>query len=265
MRESIDRYGQISPVTVGRALDDTKRYELIDGFKRYRACRDLGRTTMSIQELKGGTHALKAAMVNLNRSQGTLHAFEEALVAQSLYRDDCLDQQQIAVLLGRHKSWVCRRIALCERLCEEAIGHIRLGLIGFATARELWRLPRGNQSAALACVARHRLDSRETAFLVSRLLQSPSWEHESILRLPIDILDRRRPPRPSAVAAATVSAYEQVCAALEAVRAGIDEATGRIERFDGTQRKTVLEKAVAATQRLAEFQAALEAGLSHVY
>lgn len=195
MRESLARYGQISAATVSKAVSGDGGYELIDGFKRYHACRELSIATMKIRFFEGGLHAAKAAIINLNRSQGSPHAFDEALVVCSLYRDDKLNQQQIAALFGRHKSWACRRIAVGERLNDEAIEEIRLGLLGFAAAREIGRLPRGNQPQALHCVHKHRLSSRETAQLVSRLLQSPRWEHENILSLPIDILDRRQPPR----------------------------------------------------------------------
>jgi|WetSurMetagenome_2_1015567.scaffolds.fasta_scaffold144757_2 ParB-like chromosome segregation protein Spo0J len=216
MRESLARYGQISAVTVSNGVADDGSYELIDGFKRYHACRALSIATMKIRLFEGGLHAAKAAIINLNRSQGSLHAFDEALVVCSLYRDDKLNQQQIAVLFGRHKSWACRRIALCERLSDEAIEEIRLGLLGFSAAREIGRLPRGNQPQALRCVHKHRLSSRETTQLVGRLLQSPQWEHENFLSLPLDILDRRQPPRPRqpSCAGAAMESYERLLGAL---------------------------------------------------
>jgi ParB/RepB/Spo0J family partition protein len=260
MRDSIKQYGQISPATVGRAMAVPQCYELIDGFKRYRACMELGIATMKIQVLGGSIHALKAAIVNLNRGQGTLHAFEEALVVRSLHRDDLLTQQQIATLLGRHKSWACRRIALSERLCEEAIEHIRLGLIGFATSRELWRLPRGNQPEALACILKHRLNSRETAQLVSRLMQSPRWEHENILHMPLDILDTRRPPRPPDAPTTCV----RLCTALENACVCIEAAKTAKFSFDATQRGNVLGVVDRSAMLLAGLKAALEED-GHVY
>jgi hypothetical protein len=35
-------------------------------------------------------------------------------------REDGLSQLQVAELLERHKSWVCRRLALLERLSRDA-------------------------------------------------------------------------------------------------------------------------------------------------
>lgn len=260
MSESLKKFGQISPATAGRVADDAQRYEVIDGFKRYRACVELGMTSMKIQLLEGGAHALKAALIQLNRSQGTLHAFEEALVVRSLYREDLLDQQQIAVLFGRHKSWACRRIALCERLCEEAIEHVRLGLVGFATARELWQLPRGNQPAALACVLKHRLNCRETAQLVSRLLQSPQWEHDNILHLPLDILDSRCAPRPSQQVYNVARILQRLCAALRAASMHCEALRLHTWLLEVTHRETAVKQIETTAGMLADLKTALLKG-----
>jgi len=192
--ESIRKYGQLSPVVVGRAKGD--RYELVDGFKRFRACQQLGFKSVKVRVLDTGVRALKAAIICLNRKAGSVTDLEEAMVVQSLFREDGLTQVEIATLLARHKSWVCRRISLIERLCEEALGHIRLGLVSTSIGRELARLPRGNQQAALSTILKYRLCCRETARLISMLLQRPRWDHEIILRFPEEILADRSPDRP---------------------------------------------------------------------
>ena len=68
-------------------------------------------------------HALDAAgakvrLLRCNAASG-LSELEEAWVVRSLYREDKLDQPHIAQLLGRHKSWVCRRLTLAEGLSDE--------------------------------------------------------------------------------------------------------------------------------------------------
>lgn len=192
--ESIRKYGQLSPVVVGRAKGD--RYELVDGFKRFRACQQLGFKSVKANVLDVGVDALKAAIVHLNWKGRSIADLEEAMVVHSLFREDGLSQVEIATLLGRHKSWVCRRISLIERLCEEALSHIRLGLVSTSIGRELARLPRGNQQAALSTILKYRLCCRETARLISMLLQRPRWDHEIILRFPEEILADRSPDRP---------------------------------------------------------------------
>ena len=46
----------------------------------------------------------KAAMIQLNWSGRSINEMEEALVVQSLHREDGLTQIEIAALIGRNKS-----------------------------------------------------------------------------------------------------------------------------------------------------------------
>lgn len=190
--ESVRQFGQILPVVVVSAAQG---YELIDGFKRLRACRKLGIRTIQAKVLCLGERPVKAAILQLNWKARSIRELEEALIVRSLHREDNLSQVQIATLLGRHKSWVCRRIGLVERLCGEALSHLKLGLIGPGHGRQLVRLPRGNQESALETILKHRLCSREAEKLVSMLLERPRWEHEAILHLPLEILDNRSAAR----------------------------------------------------------------------
>jgi hypothetical protein len=135
-------------------------------------------------------------MIALNRRKGAISDLEEGMVVHSLCREDGLSQVEVALLLGRHKSWVCRRLSLIERLCDEALEHIRLGLIPTSIGRELCRLPRGNQQAALHTIMKYRLCSRESARLVSVLLQRPRWGWPNLLNFPIEILSERVPEGP---------------------------------------------------------------------
>lgn len=203
MLASMRRQGQLTPVVVGR---DEGGVFLVDGFKRYRALHQLGAAQISAQVLERPVRSLKAAIVQLNGRRG-LTSIEESWVLQSLHKDDALTQEQIGVLLGRHKSWVCRRLALVERLCDEALENLRLGLISAGICRHLLLLPRGNQPQALACVIKHHLSSRETARLVQLLREHPEREHGALLWLPLPILDDRIGPRPRALtgAAATLA------------------------------------------------------------
>jgi ParB-like chromosome segregation protein Spo0J len=194
MAKSIERLGQVSPVVV--AGEENGRHEMIDGFKRLRALRQLKRESIRARVMDGHGRALKAAMIQLNREGRSIMDMEEALVVWSLYREEGLDQVEIGVLLDRHKSWVSRRIGLVEKLSEEVIEHLRLGLISPTQGRELIRLPRGNQKEAMESVLKHRLTSRETRRLVGMLMENPRWSHDATLWLPLQILEDRTPPRP---------------------------------------------------------------------
>lgn len=212
MVDSIKKYGQLVPVVVSRP--EGEGYELIDGFKRFRACRKLGFKNLNARILDGNHRASKAAIIHLNWRARSIVDLEEAMVVHSLYREDNLTQVEIATLLGRHKSWVSRRISLIERLSDEVQSDIRLGLIGISTGRELARLPCGNQGAALSCITKHSLTYRETVRLISMLLKHPRWDQEKILRWPLDIFEKRQAPRPGECEPASPSVQEKLLALL---------------------------------------------------
>ena len=108
----------------------------------------------------------KAAILGLNREQRPVRELEEAWIVQALVRDDGLTQVEAAHLLGRHKSWVCRRLALLEKLSVAVKEDLRLGLLGPALARQLTRLPAGNQEAVLAVTRREALTAQEVSGVI---------------------------------------------------------------------------------------------------
>ena len=177
MQLSMTRMGQLTPVQVYRS---GKGLELFDGFKRARAARQL-----SWPAVRAEVHVLDAAgakvrMLRCNEASG-LSELEEAWLVRSLYRDDALTQPQIAVLLGRHKSFVCRRLTLAEGISDEVTASVRLGLLSATAVRELARLPRGNQDAAAQAVTRRGMTTRQAARLVDGLLAAPSAEWGPLL------------------------------------------------------------------------------------
>lgn len=183
---SMRKFGQLTPVVVCRIAPG--KQELLDGFKRLRAGRQLGLKELTARRLDVSLRACKAAMLQLNRAGRTISGMEEALVVHSLCHEDGLSQVEIATLLGCHKSWVCRRLALIERLCDEAQESIRLGLLPASLGAELARLQRCNQARLLAAIRKQRLTWRETRQVVAALLSRPKHEHEAILRSPREAL-----------------------------------------------------------------------------
>jgi ParB/RepB/Spo0J family partition protein len=206
MVKSIRKYGQISPVV---CVKGEGGYELIDGFKRLRACRSLNQMTLRARTMEVSARVCKAAMIQLNWSGRSINEMEEALVVQSLHREDGLTQAEIAVLVGRDKSWVSRRIALIERLSEEVQEDIRLGLISVITGRDLAKLPRGNQKEAAEAILKRHYTTREAAKLIGDLLSRPRWEYSAILASPWEVVEPRQ-PRPRGFGAKLIS-FREVC------------------------------------------------------
>jgi ParB-like chromosome segregation protein Spo0J len=213
MFKSVRRFGQLTPVVVD--AEKGGGHEMIDGFKRLRALRQLKRETIRAKAMEGRPRTLKVAMIQLNREVHSMGSMEESLLVQSLYREEGLDQVEISALLGRDKSWASRRISLIEKLSEEVLEHLRLGLISPTQGRELIRLPRGNPKDALDTVLKHRLSTRETRRLVSMLIDNPRWSHEQILWLPLEILSDRNPPRPPKDKKASLDPFDAALLKLE--------------------------------------------------
>jgi ParB/RepB/Spo0J family partition protein len=186
MLHSMEKYGQLTPVAVCRVASD--EHELLDGFKRLRAARQLGLAELTARPFELTIRAGKATMLQLNRVGRAISGMEEALVVHSLHHEDGLNQVEIALLLNRHKSWVCRRLALIDRLSDEAQQMIRLGLLPASLGTELARLQRRNQDLLLTTIREHHLSVRETKKVVNALEHEPHWNHDALLRDPRGVL-----------------------------------------------------------------------------
>jgi ParB-like chromosome segregation protein Spo0J len=178
MSRSLERYGQIAPLVVC-LREETP--EVIDGFKRLTAAQRLPALRgLSARLLAADERAAKAAIYGLNRGSRPVQQLEEAWVIHALVREDGLSQVETAELLGRDKSWVCRRLALVERLVEEARGDLGLGLLTPTAARALVQLPAGNQAEVLACTHRETLTTAElrgVVALIQGAANRPQVEH----------------------------------------------------------------------------------------
>jgi ParB-like nuclease domain len=178
MAGSLRRWGQLSPVV---ACVREEQLELIDGFKRFAAARHVcALTTLSVRVLEVDERTAKAAILGLNRGQRATRELEEAWIVQALVRDDGMTQVEAAHLLSRHKSWVCRRLALLEKLSVAVKEDLRLGLVGPSLARQLTRLPAGNQEALLALTRRATLTAQEVSGVID-LLQGASQDQAAFV------------------------------------------------------------------------------------
>ena len=194
MAGSLRRWGQLAPLV---ACVRFERLELLDGFKRVAAARQVhGLTSLSVRVLEVDEKAAKAAILGLNRGQRATRELEEAWIVQALVREDGMTQVEAGHLLGRHKSWVCRRLALLERLSAAVTEDLRLGLVGPSLARQLIRLPAGNQEALLALTRRETLTAQEVSGVIG-LLEAASEEQAAfVLARPREALQRvQGPPR----------------------------------------------------------------------
>lgn len=190
MAESMRRYGQLSPI-VGCERGD--KFAVVDGFKRVHAAARLGLEFLTVRLTPMSERSAVAAVYGMNKGGRGLADLEEGLVVRELVRRQHLTQPEVGELLGRHKSWVSRRLALVERLDETVQQDVRVGLVPVSVARELVRLPRGNQPEVAATIHRNGLTARDGALLVSLFERTTDREQQQgLLSAPREVLDAHR-------------------------------------------------------------------------
>ena len=196
LMRSIARHGVLHPLTVNR---ESECLAVLDGFKRIQALGTAVETLVPVRIVSLPPAQATAAMVTFNRPHRGLSDLEEAWIVEALVRDHAMLQKDIAELLGRHKSWVCRRLQLAQRLDSHVVDDIRLGLLSATMGRELVRLPRGNQRRVAEAAHRHGLTTRQTAELVGRCLEAPEGSAlDDLLSDPLRFIGARTEPRHSA-------------------------------------------------------------------
>lgn len=196
VRRSLEQHGQLAALTL---FAEAGGLQIIDGFKRVRAARALGWPTLVARIDDVSAIDAKLRLRALHDRRG-LTELEEAWLVRSLYREDRLSQPEIARRMGRHKSWVWRRLMLVEALDPIVQADVRLGLIAPRAAVAVSRLPRGNQQAASAVVVRRGLTVRQTDLLVDNALDQRDPAARAALlarRLDGPALDKPPGPRPA--------------------------------------------------------------------
>ena len=188
---SLERHGQQYPVLASDQVEPG-RLVLIDGHERVELLRAAGAERVQVAVVGLDAPGSLVALMTANAPQRPLSDLEEAWVVDSLQREHGLSQVQIAERLGRHKTWVCRRLQLLTRLERQVQEDVRLGLVSVTAVRELARLPRGNQAEVAQVVARHSLSSRQVAGLVRVLATVAPEQRAQVLRDPLAHLP---PPR----------------------------------------------------------------------
>jgi ParB-like chromosome segregation protein Spo0J len=170
MAQSLDRWGQLPPVVV---CQREEQWHLVDGFKRLAAARVLDWPTLLVRRLEtADERTVKAAVYGLNRVGQHVQELEEAWLVQALVPEDGLSQGETAELLGRHKSWVCRRLALLEKLRTEVRSDLEVGVLPPSLARQWLRLPTGHQAAVLASARREAFTAGAVQGVVDRWLSA---------------------------------------------------------------------------------------------
>ena len=194
MRRSLEEHGQLTALVL---FAEAEQLEIIDGFKRVRAARALGWQTLSARVVVVGSIEAKLRLRELHEGS-SLTELEEAWLVRALFREDHVSLPDIARHLGRHRSWVWRRLMLVESLDPLVQSDVRLGLIAPRAAVAVSRLPRGNQVAAAAVVVRRGLTVRQTELLVAEVFdETDSAARAALLARRLDGPAPCTPPGPA--------------------------------------------------------------------
>ncbi|MGB9440727.1 MAG: ParB/RepB/Spo0J family partition protein [Desulfobacterales bacterium] len=162
LADSLMRCGQLLPIVV--IAGNPSGFVLIDGYKRVEAARRAGLDTLKALIWPGDACE---ALCRLLASNGArpLDVFEQAAVLRELKTTHRLTQNQIAAKMGRHPSWVTRRLALIDQLPKEAVDAVRDGyLSSWSASRVLVPLARANAGHArllVKALSQQRMTSRQ--------------------------------------------------------------------------------------------------------
>jgi ParB/RepB/Spo0J family partition protein len=194
MKQSLERMGQLQPVV---ARETEKGYQLIDGFKRYYASEQLAMEHLVCRVLQVSESVGKAMILAYNKDSSALVDYEEGLIVCSLKNEHGMNQKEIARLTGYSAAWVSRRMSLVERLDETVQSQLRLGAISAAHAREIIKLPRGNQKEVTQSIIDHELSSRSAGWLIDHYLSSANTaQRQYLVEHPIEAMEKATDEKP---------------------------------------------------------------------
>jgi ParB/RepB/Spo0J family partition protein len=148
LMRSLEQWGQRRPVSV--LPSDPPCHVLVDGYLRVEALRRCGKDTV-LAEVWACGEVEALLQVLIREQERRWEALEEASLIRELHDRHELSQDRIASLLGKHKSWVSRRLSLLCTLPEEILDSVRRGdLSPWAAGRVLAPLSRANPEHAKA-------------------------------------------------------------------------------------------------------------------
>lgn len=188
---SIAREGLIMPILVVR--EDGGHHQVLDGFRRLRALRQLGIPSVRALVWPG---SVVNGLLFTRRVQRGLRAglLEEGFLIEALVERQGLALETIALGLCRTKSWVHRRLSVIRCLPSEVRERVLSGeLTGYVATKFAVPLARANGGKLVAryceCVIAHGLSTRAAGVVYEYLKQTADPKiREEILARPERVL-----------------------------------------------------------------------------
>src|SRR6516225_208826 len=187
---SLAEVGQQVPIVVLKQAAE-EQFVVIDGYKRVRALRRLGRDTVAAG-CWSGEEAEALIATRLMQTAEPETALEQSWLLAELHERFGLSLEELARRFGHSVSWVSRWLALVKEIPDSIQERVRRGEMGaHGAAKYLVPLARANREACLQLVEAigpTRLSSRDLGILYTTY-QSGNWvTRQHLLEAPLVFL-----------------------------------------------------------------------------
>src|SRR5438309_1349942 len=187
---SLAEVGQQVPIVVAQEAAEGS-FVVIDGYKRVRALRRLGRDTVGAS-CWPGEEAEALIVTRLMQTAGPETVLEQSWLLAELRERFALSLEELGRRFGHSVSWVSRRLALVRELPEKIQERVRHGEIGaHGAAKYLVPLARANRQVCLdlmEATGTTRLSSRDLGILYTAY-QTGNWvTRQRLLEAPLMFL-----------------------------------------------------------------------------
>jgi ParB-like chromosome segregation protein Spo0J len=193
---SLAEIGQRLPIIV---VAETERFVLIDGYKRVRALKRLGRDT--VRATRWQVEEADALLLERGLRCGSEDALDQAWLLAELQERFGWSLEELACGFGRTKSWVSERLALIQTLPVSIQEQVRAGILSaHAAMKYLVPLARTDAQAAqqlATAIAPLRPTSREVGALYQGWQGGTARTRELILSSPKVFLQARAVQTPA--------------------------------------------------------------------
>jgi ParB family transcriptional regulator, chromosome partitioning protein len=197
---SLAEIGQQSPIVV---VSEAPEFVLIDGYKRVRALKRLGRDT--VRGMCWQVTELEALLLERSLRRASEDPLDQAWLLVELQDRFGLSLEELARRFERSKSWVSRRLALLQALPQAIQEQVRTGVLSaHAAMKYLVPLARANSEAAnqlAAAIAPLKPTSREVGALYQGWQAGTARTRELILATPQIYLQARSSQAPTPLSA----------------------------------------------------------------
>lgn len=169
LAESISQVGVIQPLTVVYIGDGN--YRIIAGERRYRACIEIGLSSIPCLIIKASEEDAAIMTVTENLQRKDLNCFEQAHGILALIKSLHLTQEEVAKKLGMSQSSVANKLRLL-RIPLDVQDYLIKNKVGERQARALLGLEPSECGSVARYIVENKMNSYKTEELISQYLRN---------------------------------------------------------------------------------------------